>query len=52
VSKMAVARVETLTTRSAPSCLVGYAHVRVHGPVGGKGARVVGGGDEVVYIAI
>ena len=32
--------------------LARYAHVDVHGPVGGEGARVVGGRREVVDIAV
>jgi len=52
VAKVAVALVETLSTGAAFPCLARDTHVDVHGPVGGKGARVVGGGGEVVDIAV
>lgn len=52
VAKVAVALVETLSTSPTFPCLARNTHVGVHGTVGGEGARVVGGGGEVVYIAV
>ena len=52
VAKVAVASVESLATCRAGSLLAGYAHARVHGPVGREGARIVGGGLEIVDIAV
>lgn len=52
VAEVAVASVESLATCCAGSLLAGYTHARVHGPVGRKGARIVGGGLEIVDIAV
>ena len=52
MAKVAVALVETLSASSTFSCLTRNTHVSVHGTVRGEGARVVGGGGEVVYISV
>lgn len=52
VAKVTVALVQAFAAGSALSLLARYAHVRVHGPVGREGARAVGGGLEVVDIAV
>ena len=52
VTKVTVAFVETFSACSALSLLARYAHVRVHGPVGREGACAVGGGLDIVDIAV
>jgi predicted kinase len=50
VSEVAVAGVQALSARPASGALGRDAHDRVHGAMGGVGARVVGAGGEVVSV--
>lgn len=52
VTKVAIALVEALSTSTAFPRLARDSHVNIHGTVRGEGTRVVGGGGEVVHIAV